>query len=189
MSVKIFKNTSEIIMYYLNFFSNIDIIGIDMTVGNGHDIYNIAKIVGSNSILYGFDINPIAIENTNKKLKKIDNIEINIIEDSHDNILKFVNEEIDLVIYNLGYLPLGDKSITTNFATVIKSINIVMGKLKTNGIILITFYPGHKNGMLESVYIEQFLSRINQKNFNILRYNFINQINDPPYVIVIERLK
>lgn len=189
MSVKIFNNTSEIVMYYLNFFLKADIVGVDMTVGNGNDIYNMATIVGSNSILYGFDINPMAILNTKKRLKNIEKIKINIVQDSHENILEFVSEDIDLAIYNLGYLPSGDKSITTNYLTVIKSIDIVLSKLKINGIVLITFYPGHKNWKLESIKVEQFLSKINQKNFNVLKYNFLNQVNKSPYVIVIERLK
>lgn len=183
---KVSKNTNDIVDFYINIFKNENIVAVDMTLGNGNDLYKVAKNVDIKSKLYGFDISSVAIENSKKKLEEFDNI--SLIHDSHENILNYVDENINLAIYNLGYLPKGDKSITTESNVVLKSLKIVMDKLNINGIILITFYPGHKSGLKESIELESFLKEVNQKKFTILKFDFINQINNPPYTIAIERV-
>lgn len=188
MTIKLFKNTNAIVEYYIALFMGKDIVAVDMTVGNGNDIYKIAEIVGMDSSLYGFDISPIAIKNCMEKLRVFKGNNIKIIEDSHKYIHKYIKEDIDLAIYNLGYLPKGDKSITTDYKTVLESLEILLAKLTVNGVIVITFYPGHKSGLEESIEIEKRLRNISQKKFNILKFDFINQVNNPPYTIVIERL-
>ena len=44
-----------------------------------------------------------------------------IINESHHKIDEFVNEEINCICYNLGYLPGGNKQITTLAETSLKS--------------------------------------------------------------------
>ncbi|QQK07561.1 tRNA (mnm(5)s(2)U34)-methyltransferase [Miniphocaeibacter halophilus] len=188
MTSILFKNTVEITDYYIDFFKNKIINAIDMTIGHGNDIYKIAKTVNKESEILGFDISEIAVKNTKKQLEEFEKHNIKIIRDSHENINRYTDKKLDLVIYNLGYLPKGDKNITTDYKTVIKSLEYVLSALNENGIIIMTFYPGHNSGKLESIEIEKFLSKINQKKYNILKYSFINQINNPPYVVVIERL-
>ena len=83
---------------------------VDMTIGNGFDtllLCNISKFV------YGFDIQQIAINNTDKLLKENSKSNYKLICDSHEFIDKYINSKIKFAIYNLGYLPCGNKSITT----------------------------------------------------------------------------
>lgn len=188
MNSILFKNTVEITDYYINLFKDKIINAVDMTIGHGNDIYKIARTVDSESEILGFDISEIAVENTKKLLNEFKEYNIKVIKDSHENIIQYTNKKLDLIIYNLGYLPKGNKNITTDYKTVITSLKYVLNALNISGIIIMTFYPGHINGKLESIEIEKFLSKINQKNYNILKYDFINQINNPPYVVVIERL-
>ena len=55
-----------------------------------------------------------AIERTKEKLA-CENLDkhVILILDGHENIDLYVKEEVDFVIYNLGYLPRGDKNIIT----------------------------------------------------------------------------
>jgi len=58
---------------------------LDCTVGNGNDTLHLAKLVGDKGKVYGFDIQPVAIEITRKKL--IENGLINrviLINDGHE---------------------------------------------------------------------------------------------------------
>ncbi|WP_099203263.1 tRNA (mnm(5)s(2)U34)-methyltransferase [Miniphocaeibacter massiliensis] len=181
-----FYNTKSIVDYYINKFKNKEITAVDMTAGNGNDIYNIAKTVNINSKIYGFDILEKAIEKSKEKLSKL-TINCKLILDSHSNIKNYIYTKIDLAIYNLGFLPGGDKNITTNYSTVLESLNYLITMLNNGGIVIFTFYPGHKSGLEESEKIEEYLSKLNQKEYNVLKFNFINQINNPPYVVVIER--
>lgn len=44
-------------------------------------------------------------------------------------------------------------------------------------------------GFQESEAIEQFVKQLNQKEYEVLKYAFINQMNQPPYLIAIQKLK
>jgi len=167
------NNTSSLIDYILKNYIKNDMIIADMTLGNGYDSCNILSYLNGTGFLYALDIQ----DYNNYKL----------IKDSHINFDKYIKEEIDLAIFNLGYLPGGDKSITTKSEDVLICIEKLLVKLKNNGLVLLTLYPGHKNGADEKEYLEKYFKILNQKNFNVLKYDFINQKNNPPYVIMIEK--
>lgn len=162
---------------------------VDCTIGNGNDILFLADTVGRKGKIYGFDIQDIAIKITSKKLKD-KNLDENIIliKDSHENISKYIEEEVDLFIYNLGYLPRGNKNIKTNKKSTIKSLEVSLQLLRNNGIILITCYTGHDGGMEEKNAIEDFLVKLDQSDFNVLKYDFLNQRNFPPILYCIEKI-
>lgn len=155
---------------------------LDMTFGNGNDSYKMLSINKSIQI-YGFDIQKNCIDNA----KKTNNLKV--INDSHLNFENYTNEKIDFAVFNLGYLPGGDKNITTDYDTVIKTLEKLLKLMNIEGQIVITFYPGHRPGFEESINIINFLRNLNQKEFNVIRYDFINQINNPPFVCLIERIK
>ena len=43
------------------------------------------------------------------------------------------------------------------------------------------------SGKIEDIKLNEYLLTLPQKQYDIVSYKFINQINNPPYVIVIER--
>lgn len=161
---------------------------VDCTVGNGKDTLFLAGIVGTKGKVYGFDIQEIAIDITSKRLDS-ENLTNNtvLIQDSHEYISKYIKDDVDLFIYNLGYLPKGDKSIKTKGESTVKSLKAAINLLKDNGIILITCYTGHDGGMEEKDAIEDFLEKLEQNKFNVLKYDFINQKNFPPILYCIEK--
>lgn len=157
----------------------------DMTAGNGKD----SKFILDNKnpkILYAFDIQKLSQERCKKLIGQRDNFKF--ILDDHKNIEKYIEEKIDLFIYNLGFLPKGDKSITTNYKSVIESLKSCLNLLNENGLILITFYPGHEEGKNEEKYVGEFLKNLDQKTFQVIKYNFYNQINNPPFLISIRKV-
>lgn len=157
---------------------------IDMTAGNGNDTLMLAELA---SKVYAFDIQEVAVKNTKEKTIGKDNVVI--IKDSHDNVLNYVNEKVNGVIYNLGYLPCGDKSITTNYETTISSLKKVLTMLNVHGRVVIVCYPGCSSGKKESDELDVFLSSLSQKEYSVIVYKFINQINNPPFIYAIEREK
>lgn len=162
---------------------------VDCTIGNGNDISLLSRIVGENGCVYGFDIQEIAVDKTSKRLSNEGLIENTVlINDSHENINKYIDQKIDLFIYNLGYLPKGDKSIKTNKDSTLKSISSSLKLLNENGLILITSYTGHHGGMEEKDAIEDFLIKLNQVEYNVLKYDFLNQKNFAPILYCIEKI-
>ncbi|MCK9442947.1 MAG: class I SAM-dependent methyltransferase [Tissierellaceae bacterium] len=160
----------------------------DCTVGNGNDTLLLCELVGEEGKVYGFDIQREALDITSKKLSLSQKYcQVHLIQDGHENIDKYVNEKLDFIVYNLGYLPKGDKSIRTNKDTTIISLQKAILLLNNNGIILITSYTGHEGGMDEKIAVEKFLKDLDQKLFNVLKYEFINQKNFPPILYAIEK--
>lgn len=143
---------------------------VDMTIGNGHDTLFLA---GISKKVFGFDIQSIAVDNTIKLLDKNNVYNYELFCVSHDKI----NE----VLY-LGYLPCGDKSITTNHESTLKAVINSLDMLDNNGLILIVFYP-HPEGKLEAQVVLDYLKQ-NNIGYKIYK-NTPNE--DAPYLVVINR--
>lgn len=180
------KNTNSLINFYLKNYVSSNPYCLDMTCGNGHDSKYILENLSPKKLI-AFDIQRLAKDNTYKLLKNTNIENFEFILDTHVNIDKYVNQGIDLVMYNLGYLPGGDKSITTKAIDVVESLSKVLNQLNPRGLIYITLYPGHEPGKKEIEVIEEYLTKLNQKEFSVLSQKFLNQKNNPPYVIMVEK--
>lgn len=161
---------------------------IDATLGNGNDILYLLKLLDEDGFAYGFDVQKLAIENTKIKLKEIDSRKYLLINDGHENIDKYIKEKINFVVYNLGYLPKSNHKIITKPETTVLSIKKSMDLLEVGGCICIASYISHDNGH-EYNHLCKFIEKIDQSIYNVLEINFINQINSPPHLFVIERRK
>lgn len=158
---------------------------IDATTGNGNDIEYLLSLVGESGYVYGFDIQKIAIENTRKRLEAYKNFEL--FHMGHEKMLDHIKEPIDFIVFNLGYLPSADKTIRTKESTTLRAIEASLSILKCHGILCIVVYPGHKEGQEESVVLEKYLETLDQKKYTVMKSNFINQVNNPPYLLAIEK--
>lgn len=155
---------------------------VDATIGNGNDTLFLSNIVTDGKV-FGFDIQDEAITNT-KKI--INNKNVTLYKENHANIGKVLNEyknKISLILFNLGYLPGGDKTITTNHKTSIEAIKEGFNLLNNKGIILIVVYPGHEEGLKESKELLNFIKN-EDYNYNIY-HNTDNKI--APYLIEIKK--
>lgn len=188
MNYKRINNTITITKEYITSYIKEGQYVLDATVGNGHDTLLMAKNVGESGRVYGFDIQRVAIENTKELLKKNNFYSrIFLIEDSHENINKYIDKKLDFIIYNLGYLPSGDKTIITKASSTVKSIELALNLLNHNGLLLINSYIGHSGGREENTAIESLLKNLEQKEFNVLKHKFINQRNNPPILYIVEK--
>ncbi len=52
---------------------------------------------------------------------------------------------------------------------------------------MLVVYPGHPEGQIESNDVLNFVKNIDQNEAHVLNYQFINQKNNPPYIIGIEK--
>lgn len=116
---------------------------IDATCGNGKDTSILADLV-PNGAVYSIDIQPQAIASAKTVIYQKNVI---FLLQSHVELPKLTH--VRLVVYNLGYLPKGDKSITTKSHTTLQSIVSAMALIVDDGAICITCYPGHPAGAEE----------------------------------------
>lgn len=176
---------------YLDQFIEPHSIVIDATLGNGNDSYKIAQKMDHRGKLYGFDIQALAIQNSEHLLRELpeNRPTITLIQDSHANFQDHIEEPIDFIIYNLGYLPKGDKAITTLAESTLQSVKAGLALLKGNGKMLIAVYHGHDAGKAEKSALETYLSALDQAQFHVFKQAFINQKNTPPFIYLIEKAK
>lgn len=161
---------------------------IDATVGNGNDTIFLASLVGRSGQVYGFDIQQPAIDKTEQQLLLTGlQQQTTLICTGHENLDQYVHETIAGAIFNLGYLPGGDKTIITRGATTIKALQTILPLLRRGGVICLVIYYGHPGGDSERQAVEDFTTQLDQHTFNVLEYQFINQVHTPPRLIVIQK--
>ena len=165
------SSLSESVKYTHEFIQSIsskDKIAIDATLGNGHDSLFLSNIYKH---VYSFDIQELSIKRSKKKLENRNNV--SIIHDSHANIDKYVNSQIDLALFNLGFLPGSDKKIATNSRSSIQAIEKSYKLLNPDGRIIIVGYSRHPGGKKEIDAIEEYLT-INQYKYIKTSINYEN---------------
>lgn len=148
---------------------------IDMTCGNGHD----TKFLATHALkVTAIDIQKQAIENTKKRCKDFDNI--NYILANHASLDYENYGPIHGVIYNLGYLPHGDKSIITQTESTLESLNLIKDLVKD--FIVITVYPGHAGGDTEAMAV---LNWIRDHNYDPSIFKYESKRSPIAYCIAI----
>ena len=165
---------------------------VDATLGNGHDTVWLANLVGEHGHVYGFDIQEAAIQNSKQRIEEQHFINrVTLFQKSHEHIKECIPlahyGKVTAAIFNLGYLPGGDKSIVTKPDSTISAIKQLLGMMPPEGVIVIVIYHGHPGGAFERDQLLQFVEGIDQHKADVLQYRFINQINDPPFLIAIEK--
>ncbi|MCE4956394.1 tRNA (mnm(5)s(2)U34)-methyltransferase [Macrococcoides caseolyticum] len=158
---------------------------IDATCGNGFDTLFLAQTLNHKGHIHAFDIQQQAIKNTQQRTQDYANITFHHL--GHEHVLDVVATPVRLAIFNLGFLPKGDKSIVTTPETTILAIKQIFTLLEEGGIIILVIYPGHKEGQLEKEALLDYLAGIDQLKAHIFKYEFINQKNNPPFVVGIEK--
>jgi len=161
---------------------------IDATAGNGQDTFFLAKKVGPTGRVYSFDIQKAAIDKTYNYLKQ-QNLgkQVILLRESHDHLTYFVREQVNAVMYNLGYLPGGDHSVTTKFNTTLESLKQALQLLAPGGIISIVMYPGHREGAEEKSMIIPFCKNLDPVQYVSLNSCLLNRRHNSPELTVIQK--
>lgn len=161
---------------------------IDATCGNGYDTLFLARQVSPKGKVYALDIQDQALENTKELLQQNQLLEFcQIIKLNHALIGEYFTESIQAITFNLGFLPRSDHRIITTPPTTIAAIKGGLNLLTKGGLISVVAYSAHLGGTQERNSIFDFLTSIDQKICHVLHYKFINQINHPPELFMIEK--
>ncbi|WP_432774194.1 class I SAM-dependent methyltransferase [Brevibacillus gelatini] len=160
---------------------------IDATMGNGNDTLFLAQLVSETGHVIAFDIQPQAIAKTKERLEReglLDRVELKLA--SHEEI-ESLDVQAAAIMFNLGYLPGGNKEITTQAASTIRAIESGLRVLRPGGIMTVMIYWGHAAGEVEKEAVEAFCQELSQMEFLVLKYQYINQQNQAPFLLAIER--
>lgn len=163
---------------------------VDATCGAGNDCLFLVQNAPKDAQVFAFDIQQTALDKTALLLEKhgvSERVGVNL--DSYVNFARYVSSKIDLIIFNLGYLPQADKKITTQVSDLCTALPCMLTVLNAKGAICIVSYIGHAEGKKEYLWLEEYLPTLCNKQFNVGKYMLFNHENSAPVVYIIERVK
>ncbi|MDN3506542.1 MAG: class I SAM-dependent methyltransferase [Simkaniaceae bacterium] len=153
---------------------------IDATCGNGKDTSFLAQICTG---VISIDIQEKALESARQEAGE----NVSFFCQSHEEFPSQAYEKpISLIVYNLGYLPGGDKGLTTLTSSTLKSLNRAMEILLPGGLISITCYPGHPEGANEEEALLTFAKGLDPKNWSACHHRWLNR-NKAPSLLLLEK--
>lgn len=164
---------------------------LDATCGNGHDTLILAGLISKKGLLYALDIEQKALDATEKLLHQQLPAEslprIILYRMCHSHLpQEILSETLTLIVYNLGYLPGGDKQKTTQTNTTLQSLKHALTLLKRGGCISLTAYPGHEEGKREEEALVAFFKTLPPQEWNVCHHRFCNR-KDSPSLFMIQR--
>lgn len=160
-------------------------IAVDFTMGNGHDTVYLSKAVGPDGFVYAFDIQEQALASTQERLVAEgcpDNYRL--ILDSHSNVKKYVDVPFKAGMFNLGWLPGGDKSVTTLRETTLPAIRDAIDLMDRDAILNIAVYPGHAEGDAEGKMIQEYLASVSRHRICATMVKILNSPTSPYFIVV-----
>ncbi|MBE6613082.1 MAG: hypothetical protein E7632_11370 [Ruminococcaceae bacterium] len=160
-------------------------VAVDYTMGNGHDTEFLSKTVGESGRVYAFDIQMAALNSTKKNLTAAgcaDNYTLFCA--SHHRVKEFVHEKVKAGMFNLGYLPGSDKTITTMHETTLMAIDAAIELMAEDAIILIAVYPGHAEGEVEGRLVNERLAKLDRRRYTVASFKMVNSPTSPFFYII-----
>ena len=120
---------------------------VDATMGNGHDTKWLCELAGETGTVYAFDVQAQAVENTRARLAEAGLLSrARLFHAGHERMAEFVDHPSDAIVFNLGWLPGGEKTVTTLTDTTIAAVSAATELLAPGGLMTICIYPGHAEG-------------------------------------------
>lgn len=160
---------------------------VDFTMGNGNDTLWLSERVGQTGMVYAFDLQAEAVARTAERMRAQAAWEnYRLICASHDTVSDYVFEPICAGIFNLGFLPGGDKRITTLCRTTLPAVRAGIALLDSPGALLIAVYPGHEEGRREGELLEREFSSLDPRRFSVSQLRIVNA-PDCPFFYLVEK--
>ncbi|MFV2058875.1 MAG: class I SAM-dependent methyltransferase [Thiohalomonadales bacterium] len=163
---------------------------IDATIGNGYDTLFLAQLINNSGHVYGFDIQKVALVNTADLLQKHRLAhKVTLIQRGHqymsDYFARHTVDEVSAIMFNLGYLPHGDKSIMTTSTSSVSAVTQSLLRVKNGGIVTIIAYPGHEGGRSETQTLQQLIRQLDRNKFQTQTITGDTSNNNSPLLFTI----
>ncbi len=94
---------------------------------------------------------------------------------------------MQVVLFNLGYLPGGDRGIITRPDTTGVALKRSLGLLAAGGVIVVTVYPGHDGGADEQSAVEKWAAGLDPRACHCWRMGQTNVTTGAPYLLLVQK--
>lgn len=200
----IIRQTTELAMHIIRAYVKPGDIVIDATCGNGKDTLALAAM--DPAALYAFDIQEEAVRETVRLLEENgysirkgsqeckgspSGVHITVEQLAHENLCSYFDDQLSgsvrTVVFNLGYLPGGDRSVTTKAETTLEAVRSAMDLIAKDGLVCITMYSGHPEGREEKTALLEFAEGLDDRMWHCAFISMPNQKKDPPEILLITK--
>jgi len=196
---------------------------IDATAGNGHDTLTLARLLAEagGGSLWACDIQLDAIRRAQARMRDAlaSDIDLSVVTPSHEStdewtlitpsgvqvsvrwrhgchqaLLRELKPAcVRLVVFNLGYLPGGDKSVVTTAEGTVAALREAQRVVCGGGTVSATVYPGHVEGEREEQAVLEHARALKQEEWSVYHHKWLNQRNKrtgrpAPSLVLIQRL-
>lgn len=164
---------------------------VDATLGNGHDALFLARCVGSEGELLGFDIQQEALDISRQRLDEaaIDPCCYKLFCESHSEMARHISYKVQAIMFNLGYLPGGDKEIVTEKHSTLEAISSALALLAPGGVLTVMCYPGHPGGAEEADLVMRNLDELDKHDYLVTCFKRASSRATAPFLCVVHDAK
>lgn len=161
---------------------------VDATCGNGRDTLLLAELVGPEGKVWAFDIQDDALRGTARLLEENGLRErVELVAAGHERLGEFVAGPIGAVVFNLGYLPGGDRSVVTRPVSTLSALGAALELLSSAGLLLVVIYTGHPGAVEEEDAVLTWASGLGPRAFNAWVSRQLNRPPTAPYLVLVEK--
>lgn len=170
-------------------------IAVDATAGNGYDTLFLARHAGESGRVYAFDTQAQAVEATRRRVAAAGPgaAPVVCVCLGHEQAPAWLAERgcapLAAVTFNLGYLPGGDKSLTTQPATTCVALAGMAPLLAAGGLLTVVMYPAHEGGGAERDAVLEWARGLPRDHFAASHRTALNAGAGRPELLAVERLR
>lgn len=144
-------------------------VAVDCTAGNGRDTMFLADAVGPEGKVLSFDVQKQAIRNTEALIGgKRPWVELYLASNAH--MWKYVNFVPSVVMYDLGYLENGSRTVMTQSEDTLASVTSAVRIVGKGGAVSIITRPDHDEGAREECLLLDLLKSLPEEEFEVSTY-------------------
>lgn len=163
---------------------------IDATVGNGHDTVMLADAVGPAGHVYGFDVQVAALDEARRRLAT--RSQVTLFQQGHEHMAASLppalQGRVAAVMFNLGYLPGGDKGLVTRTETTLAAIGQATILVAPRGLLTVVLYTGHPGGAEEAAAVRAALAQVSE-NFAVHAVSREHAAAPAPALLIVQKLR
>ena len=163
---------------------------VDATCGNGQDTLLLAQLVGPEGQVWGFDLQPKAVEATAALLAQHGvEKQATLLVAGHERLAELVAGPLAAAVFNLGYLPGGDTSLVTSPESSVAALDQAARLLTPGGIVTVAVYTGHPGGPEEAAAVAAWGAALSPRDFNVWCHRQMNRPETAPYLVFVEKIR
>lgn len=183
---------------------------IDATAGAGKDTLFLCELLGeAGGEVLAMDIQELALAKTKRRLEAAGYVALTATDGTswvelrdvtgkkhvrlalrgHEHMDEYFPQgTVDLILFNLGYLPGGDHNLATKADTTIPALIKALSLLRPGGLLSLMIYSGGDSGFEERDRVLAWLKDLDAQRYVVLVEAFYNRPNNPPLPVFVRKL-